>query len=158
MASFVSAGGFGFLILAAALGVGLTRRRKRVSEPTVYRMISPRGPVETFDLSGRPSPARIAARGEGLVATLTRKHMAGPGVAWFEPGSPLVFELDSGDIHVIPREHITDVEQHEGQEPQRPGEQLLKVTLSGTASLWLIMVHAKMEDCDRWFQLRAAND
>ncbi|WP_143674491.1 MULTISPECIES: hypothetical protein [Streptomyces] len=126
--------------------------------PTVYRMISPSGPVEAFDLSGRPSPARITARGEALVAMLTRKHMAGPGSAWFEPTSPLVFELDSGDIHVIPLQHIMAVERYEGDEPCKADEQILKITLGSASSLMSVIVFAKLAEQDKWLDLGAKSD
>lgn len=155
MSSFINAGGIGFIILAAALLIGLTRRRRgSVYEPTVYRMLHPGGPVETFDVSGRPSPSRVTARGEGVVVGLTRQHMAGPGTVWFEPSSPLIFQLDAGDIHVIPRERVTSVERYDGDEPHPMDEQILKITLNPGSSLWMITVNAKLKDLDKWAELQ----
>jgi hypothetical protein len=141
----------GLVILAAAVVIGITRRRgRRMTQSTVYRMISPSGPVDTFDLGVPPSPARVMARGEALVALLTRQHMAGSGTAWFEPTSPLIFALDSGDAHVIPRKHIKAVE--------RQDDGTLKITLSPASPLWMVVVEVRSEDDDAWRALVATGD
>lgn len=155
----MSLGGLiGFVVLGGAVAVGVTRRgKKRRAEPTVHRMIRADGPVESFNVSSRPSRARIKARGEALAFSVARLHMAGPGGAWFEPESPLVFELDSGDIHVIPREYITKVERCDGEESHGPDEQPLMITLVGYP-LFGVTVCSKLADMDKWAELPAAND
>lgn len=150
------AGVGGFVILAGAIAIGVARHNRRPRpEVVVHRMIGANGPVETFDLHGRPSSSRISARGEALVSMLARKHMAGHGSSWFEPASPLVFELDSGDIHVIAREHIKAVERYQGDGPQKGDAQVPKITLSSTSPLWFIIVYARLEDLDEWLRLPA---
>ena len=141
----------GLVILAAAIAIGVARGRGRLPmQPTVYRMIAADGPVEEFNPRARPSPARITARGEGMVAMLTRKHMAGPGVAWFEPASPLVFALDSGDLHILPRERITAVE--------RCDAQTLKIMLRPGSGLWFLLVQVRSDDEGPWVGLAATGD
>ncbi|MDG9704826.1 hypothetical protein [Streptomyces sp. DH37] len=66
-----------------------------------------------------------------------------------------MFELGTGDTHVIPREHIVSVERYDGNYPREADEQILKITLSPTSSLWMIVVHAKVRDLGKWFKLRA---
>ncbi|QQN78562.1 hypothetical protein [Streptomyces sp. XC 2026] len=124
----------------------------------MYRMIGPEGPVETFDVSTPPSPARITARGEAFVSALTRKHMAGPGTAWFEPTGPLIFDLDSGDTHVIPREHIKAVDPHVVDTPLKGDEQPLKLNLTPASPLFVIIVYSKSTDQNTWTELRPTGD
>jgi hypothetical protein len=82
--------------------------------------------------------------------------MAGPGVAWFEPGSPLIFQLDGGDIHVIPRLLITAVEPYEGDEPHEPDEQILRIDVRPGAGLCGVIVFAKLPSLEEWNRLPAA--
>ncbi|MEV8560774.1 hypothetical protein AB0478_30820 [Streptomyces sp. NPDC051917] len=112
--------------------------------------------MEDFDFTVRPSTARITARGEALAFTLARQHMAGPGSAWFEPTSPLVFELDSGDVHVIPRRLIESVEPSDSDEPHKADEQTLMIRLRPGAGVHAVAIFAKTEAVSAWAELSTA--
>ncbi|GAA4907931.1 hypothetical protein GCM10023237_29510 [Streptomyces coeruleoprunus] len=84
--------------------------------------------------------------------------MAGPGVVWFEPNSPLVFELNSGDVHVIPRRLITAVRPFEGDEPQKASEQALVIDLGPGAGLSGVVVFAEAEALTEWSGLAPSVD
>jgi hypothetical protein len=84
--------------------------------------------------------------------------MAGPGKAWFEHDSPLVFELDTGDVHVIPRRLITDVRPYDGDEPQKIDEQTLVIDLRSGAGIAGVAVFARAEAVSEWRALAPGAD
>ncbi|WP_165985446.1 hypothetical protein [Streptomyces sp. YIM 98790] len=146
-----------WILLVAALLVGIRRWKAKKALPLrmVYQVIDPHGRlVEQFDPFGAPGEGRVQARGDGAALTLTRAHMGGPGVAWFEPGSPLIFELDSGAIHILPRRYITKVKPYFDEQSAISGEVTsFVIEFKPPATLTLVCVHVRKGDADKWLEL-----
>ncbi|WP_159049020.1 hypothetical protein [Streptomyces sp. NRRL B-3648] len=147
------------VIVFLAVMVGLARRRRGPvpHQRVVHRTITPDGPVENFNPMAAPTHERVTARAEAFVVMFVRADLAGPGIAWFEPNSPLVFERDTGDVHVIPRRLIEAVRPYDGDEPQTPDEQTLVIDLRPGAGISGIAVFAGPAALSEWRALAAGS-
>ena len=138
------------IFLAVIVGIARRHRGRTPHQRVVYQTVTPDGSMENFNPVASPTRERVTARGEAFVAMLVRAHMAGPGVAWFEPDGPLVFERDSGDVHVIPRRLIETVRPHDGDEPHTGDEQTLVIDLRPGAGIAGIAVFPRPAAVSEW--------